>query len=41
MCGANATATIKRSDWGMTNGLNIGNPADEIRLVIPIEAYRE
>jgi polyisoprenoid-binding protein YceI len=41
MCGANATATIKRSDWGMTNGLNIGNPADEIRLVLPIEAYRE
>src|SRR6476469_1580667 len=25
MCGAEATATIKRSDWGMTDGLKIGN----------------
>ena len=41
MCGAEATATIKRSDWGMTNGLNINNPGDEVRLMIPIEAYRE
>jgi len=41
MCGAEATATIKRSDWGMTNGLNINNPGDEIKLLIPIEAYRE
>ena len=41
MCGAEATATIKRSDWGMTNGLNINNPADEIKLLIPIEGYRE
>ncbi len=41
MCGADATATIKRSDWGMTNGLNIGNPADEVTLLLPIEAYRE
>jgi len=41
MCGAEATATIKRSDWGMTNGLNISNPSDDIKLMIPIEAYRE
>jgi polyisoprenoid-binding protein YceI len=41
MCGAEATATIKRSDWGMTNGLNINNPGDEIKLLIPVEAYRE
>ena len=41
MCGAEATATIKRSDWGMTTGLNIGNPGDEIRLTIPVEAYLE
>ena len=41
MCGAEATATIKRSDWGMTNGLNISNPGDEIKLLIPVEAYRE
>jgi polyisoprenoid-binding protein YceI len=39
MCGAEATATIKRSDWGMTKGLNIGNPGDEIKLTLPIEAY--
>jgi polyisoprenoid-binding protein YceI len=41
MCGAEATATIKRSDWGMTNGLNINNPGDEIKLMIPIEGYKE
>jgi polyisoprenoid-binding protein YceI len=39
MCGADATATIKRSDWGMNNGLNISNPSDEVRLMIPVEAY--
>jgi polyisoprenoid-binding protein YceI len=41
MCGAEATATIKRSDWGMTNGLNLNNPSDEVKLMIPIEGYRE
>ena len=41
MCGADATARIRRSEWGMTDGLAIGSPADEIRLMIPIEAYRE
>ena len=41
MCGAEATATIKRSDWGMTNGLNLNNPSDDIKLMIPIEGYRE
>jgi polyisoprenoid-binding protein YceI len=41
MCGADATATIKRSDFGITNGLNISNPSDEIKLTIPIEAYKE
>lgn len=41
MCGADATGTIKRSEWGMTNGLQISNPADDIKLVIPIEAYKE
>ena len=39
MCGAEATATIKRSEFGMTDGLKIGNPGDEIRLTIPVEAY--
>jgi polyisoprenoid-binding protein YceI len=41
MCGAEATATIKRSEWGMIEGLKIGNPSDEIKLTIPVEAYRE
>ena len=39
MCGAEATATIRRSEFGMTEGLKIGNPGDEIRLDIPVEAY--
>jgi polyisoprenoid-binding protein YceI len=39
MCGAEATTTIKRSEFGMTTGLDIGNPGDEIKLVIPVEAY--
>jgi polyisoprenoid-binding protein YceI len=39
MCGAEATATIKRSDWGMTANLPF-TPADEVKLIIPIEAYQ-
>lgn len=39
MCGAEATATIKRSEWGMTDGLKINNPADDIKLTIPVEGY--
>ncbi len=41
MCGADANATIKRSDWGMTFGLQISNPADEVKLLLPVEAYRD
>ena len=41
MCGAEASAVIKRSEWGMTDGIKLGNPADEISLIIPIEAYRD
>ena len=41
MCGAEATTTIKRSEWGMTDGLKINNPADDIKITIPIEAYKE
>ena len=41
MCGAEATTTIKRSEWGMTYGLNIGNPADDIKITLPVEAYLE
>ena len=38
MCGANATTTIKRSDFGVMYGL----PAigDELTINIPIEAYK-
>jgi polyisoprenoid-binding protein YceI len=39
MCGAEATATIRRSQWGMTWGLELANPSDEIKLTIPVEAY--
>jgi polyisoprenoid-binding protein YceI len=40
MCGAEASATIKRSEWGM----KYGAPrfvSDEVRLILPIEAYRD
>ncbi len=38
-CGADATATIKRSDWGMKYGLaNIG---DDVKLDIAIEAIKD
>lgn len=38
MCGGTATATIKRSEWGMTNGLQIRNPDDDIDLLLTVEA---
>lgn len=40
MCAADATTTIKRSDWGMTRGIPLA-PADEVRISLPVEAYRE
>ena len=39
MCGAEATATIKRTEFGMSTGVTLGNPGDEIKLTIPVEAY--
>ena len=39
MCGAEATATLKRSDFGMTTGLKAGAPGDEIVITLPVEAY--
>jgi polyisoprenoid-binding protein YceI len=39
LCGAEVTTTIKRSDWGMTRGIPLA-PADEVKIAIPIEAYR-
>lgn len=41
MCGALATATIKRSEFGMTTGVAAMAPGDEVTLTIPVEAYRE
>lgn len=39
MCGGNATATLKRTDWGMKYGVpSIG---DEVRLWISMEAYKD
>ena len=29
------------SEWGMTFGLPISNPGDDVNLVIPVEAYKE
>ena len=40
MCAANATATIKRSEFGMTTGIPTSS-ADEVRLVLPVEAYKD
>lgn len=38
-CGADATATLRRSDWGMKYGVpNIG---DEVKLDIAIEAIKD
>jgi polyisoprenoid-binding protein YceI len=40
MCGAEATTTIKRSDWGMKYGAPRA-VSDEVKITIPIEAYKE
>ena len=40
MCGAQASATVKRSDWGMKYGLPRA-VGDDVRLVIPVEAYKD
>ena len=40
MCGAEATATIRRSDWGMTYGIP-DLAGDEVKITIPIEAYKD
>lgn len=39
MGGANVTATIKRSEFGMTKYLpGVG---DEVRIIVPVEAYKQ
>ncbi len=40
LCGAELTATIKRSDWGMKYGIPKA-VSDEVKITIPVEAYRE
>lgn len=38
--GASATATIKRSDFGMTYGIDNGLVGDEVEIILEIEAIR-
>ncbi|MGH8117994.1 MAG: YceI family protein [Rhodanobacteraceae bacterium] len=40
VCGGDFETTIKRSQWGMTWGLDIGVP-DDVKLTIQIEAVRQ
>jgi polyisoprenoid-binding protein YceI len=40
MCGAEVSTTIKRSDWGMKYGIPKA-AGDEVKLTLPIEAFRE
>jgi polyisoprenoid-binding protein YceI len=40
MCGAEATTTIKRSEWGMKYGIPKA-VSDEVRITLPIEAYKD
>lgn len=39
VCGAEVSATIRRSDFGMTKYLPV--VGDEIRIVIPVEAFKD
>jgi polyisoprenoid-binding protein YceI len=38
MCGADVTATLRRSDFGMTKFIPL--VGDEIKIFVPVEAYR-
>jgi polyisoprenoid-binding protein YceI len=40
ICGADASTTIRRSEFGMTAGIPVA-ASDEVRLIIPVEAIRE
>ncbi len=40
MCGAEASTTIKRSEWGMKYGIPKA-VGDEVKITLPVEAYRE
>ena len=41
MCGAEAMTSIRRSEWGMKAGINNNSSSDDVKLVIPIEAYKD
>jgi polyisoprenoid-binding protein YceI len=41
MCGCDAVANIRRSEWGMTTNVQTGAPADEITIRIPVEALKD
>jgi polyisoprenoid-binding protein YceI len=39
VCGGTATATIKRSEFGLTKGLpGIG---DEVQITVPVESFKD
>ena len=40
VCGGDFETTIKRSQWGMNWGLNMGVP-DDVRLLIQVEAVKQ
>jgi polyisoprenoid-binding protein YceI len=40
MCAAEITASIKRSEWGMTAGIPKSS-SDEVKIIIPVEAYKD
>jgi polyisoprenoid-binding protein YceI len=40
VCGGDFETTLKRSQWGMSWGLNMGFP-DEVRLLIQVEAIKQ
>jgi polyisoprenoid-binding protein YceI len=40
VCGGDFEATIARSQWGMSHGLDLGIP-DRIRLLVQVEAVRQ
>ena len=40
LCGAEVTTTIRRSEWGMTKGIPKA-VGDDVKIMIPVEAYRE
>ncbi|MCW7539526.1 YceI family protein [Aquabacterium sp. A7-Y] len=40
VCGGDFETTLQRSQWGMTWGLNMGQP-DAVRLIVQVEAVKQ